>query len=551
MTNHSIDSQKKTDNFLNTKGSDHLVLVKFDGEFLQCIDDYSNHHISNSPITTSNKKNIHQPHFLIDLKTFTSLDFFLSKTDLLNYQHQDLIVNYHDKFTSSNHRFNLYLFKLFSCSIGKKTTLTIIDSNQQSKLSTNKLLFIIKDVHGDYLSSDHNSDHKNTIFFLEITLKHHNHCQLLSKNTQTTQNLNIIRKSQHIDLCATLPVEHSQKFTGFNQWSWIPKTIFEGDYKKIDCSQNFLSKKFDAPIFVTSMTGGIQLAAKINKLIAKHCSTKNLPMGIGSVRILLENPELIDNFNVKRNFFDLFLISNLGISQLMDSNYLEHITKACDLVEANALSIHCNIIQELIQAQTKKDLYSIGFNGIWDRITNCVKHCKIPIIFKEVGSGIDYHSAKRLIECGVKAIDISGSGGTSWGYIEGLRSKNSNNYKLGSMFRDWGIPSAYNLNKLSVFKEDIELTVTGGIRDGSDCAKSIALGAKMAGIGLPILQSALKEIDDPDCQHNNSRSYVEDYLNYLIEGIKMIQFATQANTIADLSKNQRLVKGLPYQNIED
>ena len=345
-----------------------------------------------------------------------------------------------------------------------------------------------------------------------------------------------------MDICINQSVEHSKKHNGFDKYCFKPRAIIDMDYKDIDCSQMFLSKKFSAPIFVTGMTGGIDRAKVINHIIAKHCADKNIAMGLGSVRVLLENPMLLDHFAVKKKYPKLFLISNLGISQLMSANYLKDFKKAYELVDADAIAIHCNILQELIQCDSIKHRKSIKFKGVWSRVEKCVKSSSVPVIFKEVGCGMDINSVRLLIDCGVSSIDLSGSGGTSWAYIEGLRSKNPVNNHLGEVFRDWGISSADNISDLKDLNHLIDFTVTGGIRDGLSAAKAIALGAKMTGSGLNIFKAAVQESLDPYGKKNNSCSYVSNALDSIIEGIKIVQFATHCKTLDKLCEKIVLIK---------
>lgn len=351
--------------------------------------------------------------------------------------------------------------------------------------------------------------------------------------------LSAFRKNQHIDICKTQDVEASDKFTGFSRYSFIPSTFPELNWSDIDIETEFLGHKFSAPLFVTGMTGGIKKGGAINKTIALACEKHRIPMGVGSQRIALEHPEYSDIFDVKKYAPNIFLIANIGASQLSELSSYELCQRAVDMIEADALAVHVNVLQELIQVEGDRN-----FAGLFSKIQSIAEKLSVPLIVKEVGSGMDPRSAQRLYECGVSSIDVGGRGGTSWGYIEGLRTESQTTINLSQQFRDWGIPTAYSVAALKNHVPKIPITATGGIRNGQTAAKAVALGATMAGIGLPIFRAAEKDVE----QNSENSEELNRLLGEYIAGIKMTCLLTGSKTLKSLSN--AITEGCPYENSE-
>ena len=293
------------------------------------------------------------------------------------------------------------------------------------------------------------------------------------------------RKKEHIDICASTDVESSDKFTGFSEFSFYPKSLPDINTEDIDLSATFLNTSFGMPVLIPGMVGGTSEGHEINLRLAQIAQEFNIPMGVGSQRISLENDETAKYFKLKDRFPNIFLISNVGISVLKENDYVSKCKRAVDMIEADALSIHVNVMQELVQKEGLRD-----FSGIFPKIKTVASELNVPIIIKEVGFGLDTDTGSKLRDLGVKVLDIGGSGGTSWAYVEGLRAADENTKRVGATFRDWGIPTAFALRDLKKTCPNMELIATGGIRNGIDVAKAIALGASMAGIGLPLFRAA-------------------------------------------------------------
>lgn len=353
---------------------------------------------------------------------------------------------------------------------------------------------------------------------------------VMEKDLSKIQDLlNSLRKSQHLRICQNENVEASDHFTGFSSVSFIPEAIADLNWEDISLKRSFLGHQFSAPILITGMTGGIEQGQQINYRLAKAAAHHKIPMGIGSQRMALENPAYRPIFTVKDHVPDLFLIANLGGGQLCGPDALKLCREAVDMVGADALAIHLNIIQECIQVEGRP-----SFRGLLEKIAEICTELKVPVIVKEVGSGISPHTADKLLKAGVAAIDCGGRGGTSWGYIEGLRSKSEQTMDLARSYRDWGIPTAFSLAAIHKKIPQMPLIATGGIRDGLTVAKAIALGAQMVGLGLPLLRAA-----------SQSEEKVKEVLNTMIKGLHIAMFATGCARLEQLK--DKIVFGHPYE----
>ncbi|MCX6125169.1 MAG: type 2 isopentenyl-diphosphate Delta-isomerase [Proteobacteria bacterium] len=301
------------------------------------------------------------------------------------------------------------------------------------------------------------------------------------------------RKEQHIELCAREDVEHSSQSNGFSQFTLPQVSLPELNWNEVSTAKEFLKTKFAAPFLITGMTGGIEKAALINDRLASAATSFQIPMGVGSQRIALEDSRHKAIFELKKKHPKLFLIGNIGIGQLTGSNDLDLCKRAIEMIDADALAIHVNVLQELIQVEGDKD-----FRGVLDRIGALAGALGRPLIVKEVGAGMDSGTVKLLFERGVRAIDVGGTGGTSWALIEGLRASDRRVQRLGQTFRDWGIPTAEALSAaVNLGLKGVEYIATGGMRDGVMALKAVHIGASMVGLGLPMFKAALVSDEAP------------------------------------------------------
>lgn len=342
------------------------------------------------------------------------------------------------------------------------------------------------------------------------------------------------RKIHHIDICNTMDVEGTDRNNGLSDIHFMPVALPELAMADVDTTTEFLGRNFAAPILITGMTGGVEQGRTINLNLALAARDAGIPMGVGSQRLALENPDLAKIFRVKQDVPGVFLIGNIGIAQLINSGSSEAAYEICcravDMIAADALAIHINVLQEAIQTEGDRD-----FRGALERIATIAGKLPVPVIVKEVGCGIDPMTATRIGESAVAAIDVGGRGGTSWGWIEGLRGQDPNLLELASDFRDWGLPTGHALRMTRdalAGKKKPQLIATGGIRTGVDVAKTVALGATMAGIGLPLFRAALQSSDA-----------VANKISWLQRGLKTAMLCTGARTPGELQQKIYFTKG--------
>jgi len=340
---------------------------------------------------------------------------------------------------------------------------------------------------------------------------------------QVSELLTLLRKSQHINICIIDDVEAKDKYTGFSDVRLMPCALPDFDADEITTKTNFLGRSFDLPYLITGMTGGLEQGAEINLRLAMAAAHFNIPMGVGSQRIALENRNYEKIFAVKNVVPSVFLIGNIGMAQLKERDPVRSCQRAVDMIGADALAIHLNVLQELIQVEGDRH-----FRGIANAIADIAAKISVPLIIKEVGCGIDPETAKILLRAGAAALDCGGKGGTSWGYIEGLRAQSQITKNLGSIFRDWGIPTAVATSVLHRTYPEATLIATGGIRDGITAASAIGLGATMCGVGLPLLRAAVKSTED----------VLETFDEFAI-GLRVAMVASGAKTLLDLRNRVR------------
>lgn len=342
--------------------------------------------------------------------------------------------------------------------------------------------------------------------------------------------LTLIRKNQHISLCSTVDVEAKDRNTGFSEVVLKPQALPELDWHELDTTTEFLGHRFAYPILITGMTGGLEQGASINRHLALAAQALRIPMGVGSQRVALDNPEHSAIFCVKKFAPKVFLIGNLGIAQIAHvspETALDLCRRAVKMIDADALALHANVLQEAVQIEGDRN-----FRGVLRNIEFVTARLGVPVILKEVGVGLDLETGLRLGEAGIAALDVGGKGGTSWSYIEGLRTSEPLVRQVAEVYRDWGIPTAVALYEMSRhLSRPIPLIATGGMRDGYMIAKGVALGATLCGVGLPLLKAALKSTEE-----------VAYTVETLVHGLKTAMIATGSASLKDLKKPLRLSK---------
>lgn len=326
------------------------------------------------------------------------------------------------------------------------------------------------------------------------------------------------RKLEHLLLCAHCDVEYRSKTTGFEDIELIHKALPEVDKEGIDVSIDFFGKKMDIPLIISAITGGHPAALKINKELAKAADELNIGMGVGSQRAAVENKDLIPTYSVVReNAPSAFIIGNIGAPQI------EYAEAAAGMIGADALAIHLNPLQEAIQPEG--DIDARGYVESIEKVTDIID---MPIIAKETGAGISRTDAVTLEKAGVSAIDVAGSGGTSWAAVETYRADED---YLGNLYWDWGIPTAVSTVEVC---ESVNIPVisSGGIRSGLDAAKALALGAEAVGIALPLLKEAY-------IGHKAIIAEIEKFK----ESLRVAMFLVGANNVKELRNCDLLIGG--------
>lgn len=336
------------------------------------------------------------------------------------------------------------------------------------------------------------------------------------------------RKLDHILISLKKDVASKTK-NGFEDVVLVHRALPEIDRDEIDLSATFFGRKISAPILIAGMTGGHEKAEKINENLAIAAQELNIPMGVGSQRAAIENEKLAYTYSVARDAApDAFLIANLGAVQLSKGYGIKEARKAIDMIGANALAMHLNSLHEAIQPEGETD-----FKGCIRGIEK-LNNLGVPIIAKETGAGIAREEAVLLEKAGVAGIDVGGLGGTSFSAVEYYRKKAGK----GKLFWDWGIPTAISTIECAESTK-LQVIATGGIRNGIEVAKALALGASACGIALPLLSRAVK----------SSREVLVE-LQRIIEELKTAMFLVGAVNVAELRNIDVVITGKTKEWLE-
>ena len=338
-------------------------------------------------------------------------------------------------------------------------------------------------------------------------------------NTQT-------RKADHLRICLEDDVQFNRIGNGLKRYRFTHACLPELNLADIDLQTQFLGKTLNAPLLISSMTGGTEQAKIINSRLAVAAQKHGLAMGVGSQRIAVENPQVAHTFAMRSLAPEAMLFANLGAVQLNYTYGLEQCLQVVDILQADALILHLNPLQECIQPHG-----DTNFQGLLQKIEQLCQQINVPVIAKEVGNGISAAMATKLIEVGVDAIDVAGAGGTSWAKVESERAENNLQRRLGRTFADWGIATADCIVQIRAQNPDLPLIASGGLRNGLEVAKTIALGADLAGLAFPFLQAA-----------DESEAAVDELIELLIAELKTVLFCTGNANIAELKRSQSLNK---------
>jgi len=327
------------------------------------------------------------------------------------------------------------------------------------------------------------------------------------------------RKDDHIRINRDEDVQ-SRVNVGFDYFSLQHNALPELDFKDIDLSLSFLGKVINAPIIISSMTGGTEKGDQINIRLAKAAELIGIPMGVGSQRIDLQTPDHPKKIKLRDFAPKIPLYANLGAVQLNYGTGISGCQQAVDLLEADALILHLNPLQEALQPEGQTD-----FKNLLNKISEICKKIMVPVIVKEVGWGISVDAAAKLIDAGVSSIDVAGAGGTSWALVEKIRNTDPEQIEISDHFKDWGIPTTQCLLEIHQKFPFVPLIASGGVKFGIDVAKSIALGASLAGFAGPLFRAAVTSQDE-----------LNKKIKQIIDELKIAMFVTGSRNVFELSQ---------------
>jgi isopentenyl-diphosphate delta-isomerase len=325
------------------------------------------------------------------------------------------------------------------------------------------------------------------------------------------------RKSRHLDVCLEDDVA-SRTAPGWDDVRLRHEALPEIALADVDLTTTFLGSPLRAPLIISSMTGGTQRAGEINRRLARAAESAGIAFALGSGRAMLEDPALLATFAVRDVAPKVVLFANLGAVQLNYGVRIDDARRLIDAVGAHGLYLHLNPLQEALQRNG-----DTNFRNLEARIAALCAALDVPVIAKSVGSGISPSTATRLAACGVAALDVAGAGGTSWALVEGRRANDPSRERIAEAFADWGYATPRATAAIRQRLPDIPLVASGGIRDGVQVAKAIAMGADLAGLALPFLRAA-----------EESEAAVAMLIDELMTALRIAAFATGSRNVREL-----------------
>ncbi len=326
------------------------------------------------------------------------------------------------------------------------------------------------------------------------------------------------RKLDHIRINLEQDVQFPRLTTGLERYRFLHQALPELNLPAIDTSLTVFGKRLAAPILISSMTGGTEVARQINLNLARAAQKHNIAMGLGSQRAAIEDATLASSYAVRAAAPDILLFANLGAVQLNYGYGLAQCQQAADMVGADALILHFNVLQEAVQAEG-----DIDFSGLLRQVETVCARLPVPVIAKEVGWGFSKQNARDLANAGVAAIDVAGAGGTSWSEVEYHRSPTAWHARVARSFADWGIPTADAIVYAQAGAPQLPIFASGGLRDGIDIAKCLALGAELGGLASPFLRAA-----------SESFAAVDSLIEELTAQLRIAMLCTASPNIAAL-----------------
>ncbi len=343
-----------------------------------------------------------------------------------------------------------------------------------------------------------------------------------------------LRKEDHIAICMSSDVETRE--SGFDSYVLHSTALPEMALEDVCTKQTFLGTEFALPVMIAGMTGGVEKAAQVNAALARAAQEANVPLGLGSQKLMVRGTSADTFFDVRAHAPHVFLIGNLGAADLNFGISVDDVLRIIDKLKLNAFAFHLNALQECVQPEGNRN-----FRDVLKALENVVRRSSVPVIVKEVGAGISGDDYRALAAIGVAAVDVGGRGGTSWSRIEGLRGTEED-HRIGELFSRWGVRTSDALVACSrarfVCDTPPEIIATGGIRDGVSVAKAIGLGATLCGIGLPLLRAALS----PKVGEDPAESVLRE-IRFIERSLRMAMFCSGSKKLAHLQKVIRAGSG--------
>jgi len=334
------------------------------------------------------------------------------------------------------------------------------------------------------------------------------------------------RKREHLELCKTDAVQFKQKTSGFEKYDFLHAAVTEVQIDKIDLTKKFFGKKVSYPFLISCMTGGTAEGENINLQLAEVAAELNIPLGLGSLRFALETNDYDEHFKqIRKAAKEAPILGNIGGAQIIKLKSFKPLFNLLNKIGSDVLVVHLNPLQELLQKNGEPDFF-----GIKKSLEKLVRQSPMPIIVKEVGSGISKKSAQALLNLGVSGIDVAGSGGTSWAGVEILRNKQS----VENPFWDWGLPTSFCINTIAELKKKNKFMLigSGGINSSFDAAKAFALGADFTASARIILQTLIK----------GQQAGVLLLIKEWFEDVKRIMYLTDSQNLRNFGIEKLILK---------
>jgi isopentenyl-diphosphate delta-isomerase len=332
------------------------------------------------------------------------------------------------------------------------------------------------------------------------------------------------RKADHLALTASGEVDFRQTTTLLEEVRLVHQSLPELAADAIDLSTTLVGRTLSAPVVVSGMTGGTAEAQVLNADLAWAADRLGIAFGLGSQRAMALHPELTPTFQVRHAAPGVLLLANLGVVQAREMGP-ERVRELVRAVEADALCVHLNPAMELVQEDGDRD-----FRGALETIRALVDQAGVPVIAKETGCGLSREAARALSAAGVKTVDVSGAGGTSWVAVEARRAREGSAARsLGEEMWDWGIPTAVSVALCAA--EGLEVIATGGLRSGLDVARALALGASAGGLAAPVLRA----------HREGGRDGALAYLERVVNGVRTVSLLTGCARARDLARAPRVL----------